>query len=53
MLASVVLMAFLLWVIEPQKWYVVSLGATLIPLVASLMFERGLGVQLPKGILGF
>jgi len=53
LLASVVLMAFLLCVIEPQKWYVVTLGAILIPLVALLVFERGLGVQLPRATLGF
>jgi hypothetical protein len=53
LVASVLLMAFLLRVIEPQKWYVVSLGAILIPVCALLLFERGLGVVLPKGVLGF
>lgn len=53
LVASVLLMAFLLRVIEPQRWYVITLGAILIPVCALLLFERGLGVLLPKGVLGF
>jgi putative tricarboxylic transport membrane protein len=53
LVASVLLMTFLLRVIEPQKWYVVTFGAILIPVCALLLFERGLGVVLPKGVLGF
>jgi hypothetical protein len=53
LLASVILMGFLLRAIEPQKWYVVTLGAFLIPVIASLVFGWCLGVQLPTGVLGF
>lgn len=53
LLVSVILMAYLLWAIEPQKWYVVTLGAILMPAIAYLLFGSFLGVQLPKGILGF
>jgi putative tricarboxylic transport membrane protein len=51
-LVSVILMAFMLRAIEPQKWYVVTLGAFLIPVTAYLLFDVFLKVQLPKGFLG-
>lgn len=52
-LVSMILIAFLLRVIEPQKWYVVTLGTILIPVFAYLLFDHFLQVQLPKGIFGF
>ena len=52
-LVSMILIAFLLRVIEPQKWYVVALGTILIPVFAYLLFDHFLKVQLPKGIFGF
>ncbi len=51
-LASMILIAFMLRVIEPQKWYVVTLGTLLIPIFAHLLFDVFLKVQLPKGFLG-
>lgn len=51
-LVSVILMAFLLRAIEPQKWYVITLGAILIPVFAYLLFDVLPKVQLPKGFLG-
>ena len=52
-LVSMILIAFLLRVIEPQKWYGVALGTILIPVFAYLLFDHFLKVQLPKGIFGF
>ncbi len=52
-LVSMVLIAFLLRIIEPQKGYVVALGTILIPVLAYLLFDYFLKVQLPKGIFGF
>jgi putative tricarboxylic transport membrane protein len=52
-LISVILMAFMLRAIEPQKWYVVTIGAILIPVFAYLLFDVFLKVQLPKGFFGF
>ena len=51
-LVSMILMAFMLRVIEPQKWHVVVLGTILIPIVAFVIFDYFLKVQLPKGFLG-
>ncbi len=53
LLASMILMAFMLRAIEPQKWYVVLLGTILIPISAYILFDVFLKVQLPKGFLGF
>ena len=52
-LVSMILMAFMLRFVEPQKWHVVTLGAILIPTIAYLAFDFFLKVQLPKGFLGF
>jgi len=51
-LVSAVLMAVMLRVVEPQKWYVVTIGAILIPIIAYLLFDVFLKVELPKGFLG-
>lgn len=51
-LVSMILIAFMLRVIEPQKWYVVTLGTIFIPIFAYLLFDVFLKVQLPKGFLG-
>lgn len=53
LLASMILIAFMLRAIEPQKWYVVLLGTILIPTSAYILFDIFLKVQLPKGLLGF
>lgn len=53
LLASMILMAIMLRAIDPQKWYVVTLGTILIPITAYLLFDVFLEVQLPKGFLGF
>lgn len=53
LLVSMILMAIMLRAIEPQKWYVVTLGTILIPTTAYLLFDVFLKVQLPKGFLGF
>jgi len=52
-LVSMLLIAFLLRIIEPQKWYVVALGTFLIPVFAYLLFDHFLKVQLPRGIFSF
>ena len=51
-LVSMILMAFMLKFIEPQKWHVVILGTILIPVFAYVIFDFFLKVQLPKGFLG-
>ena len=51
-LVSAILMAVMLRAVEPQKWYVVTIGAILIPIVAYLLFDVFLKVELPKGVLG-
>jgi putative tricarboxylic transport membrane protein len=52
-LATMILIGFLLRAVEPQKWYVVMAGGISIPLIAYLIFDVLLKVQLPKGFLGF
>jgi putative tricarboxylic transport membrane protein len=52
-LVSVLLMAFMLRAIEPQKWVVVGIVSILTPILAFLLFDVFLKVQLPKGVLNF
>jgi putative tricarboxylic transport membrane protein len=47
------LMVFLLTVIEARRWYIILLESVLITLISYVIFEKGLTVNLPKGVLGF
>ncbi len=52
-LDTIIFVGFLLTAIEPQKWYVVLIGAISAPLISYLIFDILLKVQLPKGLLSF
>jgi hypothetical protein len=51
--STALLVGFLLRAIDPQKWLVVILGATLTPLITYMVFQVWLGTNLPAGIFGF
>lgn len=52
-LDTIILIGILLIVVEPQKWYVVIIGAISAPFISYLIFDVLLKVQLPKGFLSF
>ena len=52
-LATALLVGFLLKVIHPQKWPVVLSGAVLTSLASYILFQIWLKTQLPVGILRF
>jgi putative tricarboxylic transport membrane protein len=52
LLDSAILMAFMLGVIQPQKWHVIAIGGILIPLLTYVLFNVLLKVQLPTGLFG-
>ncbi len=52
-ITTVIFMAFLLRVLEHQRWVVVIGMSVLVALVSYGIFEMGLKSQLPAGILGF
>jgi putative tricarboxylic transport membrane protein len=52
-ISTFVLIAFLLRVIEPQKWWVVIGFSSLISLATYILFSLFLSSPLPKGIMGF
>ncbi len=52
-LVTIILIGFLLGTTGPQKWYTVSIESIAISLIAYVLFDVFLGVQLPKGFLGF
>jgi putative tricarboxylic transport membrane protein len=53
LLATALLIGFLLRGIHPQKWIVVILGAILTSIIMYLVFQVWLKTQLPAGIFGF
>lgn len=53
LLGSMLFMGFLLGVVEPQKLYIVGIGAISIPIICYYIFVVALQVQLPVGFLGF
>ncbi len=53
MLATSLLIGFLLRAVHPQKWSTVILGATLTSLITYMLFKSWLGMNLPVGIVGF
>ena len=52
-LCTLLFIAFLLRVIIPQRWLLVTVGSLLITVAAYIVFEILLKAQLPKGFLGF
>ena len=48
-----ILMILLVRFVEPQRWTVVLLAATLTPAASYILFKVILETQLPAGILGF
>jgi hypothetical protein len=53
LIASTLLVGFLLRVIHPQKWSVVVIGSLLASSVMYVVFHVWLKTQLPSGLLGF
>ena len=52
LLTTLLLMALLFKLIEPQRWITAIVGAVLSALVSHLIFQIWLKVELPKGFLG-
>ena len=52
-LCTFLLMLLLLRVMEPRSWPVTLIQSGVITLVSYVVFEKGLAVGFPKGILGF
>ncbi len=50
---TVLFMAFLLRVVEPQSWKIVMLGALSTAFASYLLFDLFLKAQLPRGLWGF
>jgi hypothetical protein len=52
-LSTTLFIAFLLWLVERQRWYVIVFGAVLSSLATYLVFKVWLETALPIGLLGF
>jgi len=52
LLTTFLIMGFMFRVIEPQRWRTVLAGAFLSAVIAYLIFDTWLQVELPKGLLG-
>ncbi len=52
-LSTTLFIAFLLWLVERQRWYVIVFGAVLSAMAAYLVFKVWLETALPIGLLGF
>lgn len=52
-LCTLLFIGFLLRVIVPQRWLLVTGGSLLITVASYIVFEVFLKAQLPKGFLGF
>ena len=52
-LSTTLFIAFLLWLVERQRWYVIVFGAVLSSMVTYLVFKVWLETALPIGLLGF
>ncbi len=53
LLSTTLFLAFLLGVVEPQKWYIVVLGSILSSVASYTLFEILLKSPLPKGFFEF
>jgi putative tricarboxylic transport membrane protein len=52
-LSTTLFIAFLLWLVERQRWYVIVFGAVLSSLTTYLVFKVWLDTALPVGLFGF
>ena len=52
-LSTILFIAFLLWLVERQRWYVIVLGSVLSSLTTYLVFKVWLDTALPVGLFGF
>jgi len=52
-LSTSLFIGFLLWLVEPQRWYVIVFGALLSSLITYLVFKVWLDTALPVGLFGF
>ena len=52
-LSTTLFIAFLLWLVERQRWYVIVFGAVLSSMATYLVFKVWLETALPIGVLGF
>ena len=53
LVSTTVFLAFLLGVVEPQRWYIVAFGSGLVAIASYAIFEILLKSPLPKGIFEF
>jgi len=52
-LSTSLFIGFLLWLVEPQRWYVIVFGSVLSSLTTYLVFKVWLDTALPVGLFGF
>ena len=52
-LSTSLFIGFLLWLVEPQRWYVIVFGSVLSSLTTYLVFKVWLDTALPVGFFGF
>ena len=52
-LSTSLFIGFLLWLVEPQRWYVIVFGSALSSLTTYLVFKVWLDTALPVGLFGF
>lgn len=53
LVSTTIFLAFLLWAVEPQRWYIVIFGSALASVSAYSIFELVLKSPLPKGFFEF
>lgn len=53
LVSTTLFLAFLLWTVEPQRWYVVIFGSLLASVASFTIFEILLKSPLPRGIFEF
>jgi hypothetical protein len=53
LVSTTLFLAFLLWAVEPQRWYIVIFGSLLAAAASFTLFEILLKSPLPKGIFEF
>ena len=51
--SSSLFIGFLLWLLEPQRWYVIVFGSVVSSLTTYLVFKVWLDMALPVGLFGF
>jgi len=53
LVSTTIFLAFVLWAVEPQRWYIVIFGSILASGVSFVLFEILLKSPLPRGIFDF